>query len=219
MTPIYIVHYYELTDRRNYLEKALPSAHFITRYNFENLTSDQINSYNPCKDTWGIKSCSSGVFPEFRKLTPGMISCLMGHREVLRFISENDENAIILEDDAILNNGVNHEVLSGVVNNAPSHDILFLGGGFPHQIAPEVGVICPPYRKKGHPASNTVCAYAVTNAAAKKIVAGLETFTMPIDFELNYIMQKEDMEVWHHIPYLIREGSSIGIYKSSQERK
>jgi GR25 family glycosyltransferase involved in LPS biosynthesis len=220
MTPIFIVHYYKLSNRREYLQERLPSAHFVTRYSPEYLVDKQLSSYKPDEDKWTLK-CSNmyGDIPEFKQMSTGMISCTIAHREILRWVADNLESAIILEDDAILGAGVTHKVISDAVETAPDHDVLFLGGAFQHTVAPSKGLIIRPWILKGHPASNTVCAYAVTNMAARKIVDGLEEFTLPIDFELNHIMQKEDMRVWHHIPYLIREGSSLGIYNSSQERK
>lgn len=220
MIPIYIIHYYKLHSRREYLKNIL-QGHFVTRYCPEMLSHEEKQSYKADPELWKVR-CEDMYqeIPPFSPLKEGMVSCSIGHREVLKHISRNHDQAIILEDDAILNGNIAdvNSTLNVLINTAPKNwDVLFLGGAFPHTVAPSKGFMYP-WICKGHPASNTVCAYAVTKKSAGKLAESLEAFTLPIDFEFNYAMKKNDMSAWHLHPYFFLEGSSRGIYKTSQDR-
>lgn len=215
----YVIHYNKLTERKEYLQSKLPQAMFIDSYGQNDLTIEQELSYNPDPHLWR-KKCE-GMYteiPSFAKMTKGMISCTIGHRETLKLINKLKTSALVLEDDAILCHDFEYHF-----NNIHQYakdidwDIIFLGGAFPHTITKTIRQYGP-FLLKDHPASNTVCAYLIKPNIAGLIAAKLETFTLPVDFEVNYIMKEYNMNVWHVQPYLIREGTSAGFYKSSQER-
>jgi GR25 family glycosyltransferase involved in LPS biosynthesis len=221
MIPIYVIHYDKLVERREYLEKVLPQAHFITKYGRDSLAQSWFdNCYLEDEARWH-RHCM-GLYrecPPFSTLTKGMISCGIGHAETWDLVHEINEPALILEDDAILcNNFDSHfkEAWEGI-QKLPDWDVVFIGGAFPDDICKTLG-------KKGnlllkdHPASNTVCAYIIRPEAAANLYQKIYPFTLPIDFAMNYWMKKLSMKVWHVVPYIIREGTSAGFYKSSQVR-
>lgn len=221
MIPIYIIHYDKLTERRKYLSKALKQmdAAFVVHYGKEYLKQEHLDMYDPNEETWN-KQCR-GLYkevPPFAKLTKGMISCSVGHIKTLKHISYRGVPCLILEDDAVLCDNFQEE-LDKVLETMKEvkWDVVFIGGAFPHDICPTMATH-KNLLLKNHPASNTVCSYIVSPDAAFKLWYYLKNFTLPIDFAMNYVMKELNMKVWHVSPYLIREGTSAGIYKSSQER-
>jgi GR25 family glycosyltransferase involved in LPS biosynthesis len=66
--------------------------------------------------------------------------------------------------------------------------------------------------------SRTAGAYIISKQGAKKMLEHIIPFVFPIDFEMNYIFEKADMNVYYMEPPIIFEGSSRdngGQYKSS----
>lgn len=216
MIPIYIIHHKPLADRKQYLQSVLPWAQYIESSEYE---LGQVGS----PASW--KQRTSGLYSEeipYRQLSPGDIDCSTKHYEALTRISNLSVPGLILEDDAILLEGF-WECLEEVVQEKNSNkcEVLFIGGAFPHTVAPTLHYDPEsPFVLKGHPCSNTTCAYIVKPNVAAAIAHQLYKFgaVLPIDFEMNYIAKKLDLKVSHYLPYVVLEGSSAGYYRGSQSR-
>lgn len=214
MLPVFIIHHKPLAERKVYLDRVLPDAMYITDQNYIGLR------YHNDSDIWMEKSSDmyEGVIP-YRQLALGDISCANKHYEALGIASQLTVPSLILEDDAIILDGFN-ECLWEVIQkrNASLFDILFVGGAFPHTIAPTISQNGP-FIRKGHPCTNTVCSYIVKPDIATAIAHRLSKgITLPIDFEFNYILRELNLKVSHYLPYVIKEGSSAGYYGTSQQR-
>jgi len=216
MIPTYIIHHTPLKDRKEYLLRTLPWAQFI-----EN--SEYLISYHNDPTLW--ESRTSGLYSETipsRVLSGGDMDCTTKHFEALTRISNLSVPGLILEDDAILLEGF-WECLNETIQIKNSHlwDILFIGGAFPHTVAPTLSYDDKsPFVLKGHPCTNTVCSYIVKPKIATAIAHRLYKFgaALPIDFEFNYICRELGLMVCHYLPYVVQEGSSAGYYKGSQVR-
>lgn len=222
MIPTYVIHYDKLTERREYLEKMLPHAKFVTEFGQDKLGQSWFdNCYFEDKARWH-RQCE-GLYresPPFNKLTKGMISCGIGHIETWKRVADGGIPCIILEDDAILCNNFEEEYDKVAVNISKLNgnwDVIFIGGAFPHDICKTLAKK-ESLHLKDHPASNTVCGYIISPSAAELLYEKSYPFTLPIDFAMNYWMKKLCMKVWHVVPYIIREGTSAGFYQSSQVR-
>lgn len=221
MIPIYVIHYKPLVERKEYLSRLLPEAIFVDEYGQDKLGPLwYYHYYLPSEERWN-RECH-GLYaetPPFKILTKGMISCGIAHIEIWRRITDSDRISLILEDDAILCENFAQEWNKTLeeISMLNDWDLIFIGGAFPESICKTLG-------KKGnmllkdHPASNTVCAYIIHPNAARRLYKYLLNFTLPIDFSMNYAMKELNMRTWHVNPYIIREGTSAGYYKTSQER-
>jgi len=219
MIPIYVIHHKPLEDRKNYISRILPYAEFVESPSYS------VNLI-PTRSDWKNRTDGlySGEIP-FRDLSYGDMDCTSKHYTALTEISNLISPGLILEDDAILLNGF-YDCIKDVQQkkNSSMWDILFIGGAFPHTVAPSIysdfEEDMMPFIPKGHPCTNTVCSYIVKPDIAAAIAHHLYRYgaALPIDFEMNYICKELKLRVCHYLPYVVREGSSAGFYKGSQQR-
>lgn len=220
MTPIFVNHYPPSTDRKNYLKSVLTKVNWVTEPTKENLTETVKEEwYLDCENTW-IEKCSFfNNKSEYRKLTNGDIACSLGHINSWKlFLKTKQKYGLFLEDDVIINCEDVEEKILNITESAPEDaDVIFVGGGFNHyEVSRTLKVINKNYHLKMPPNTNCAISYILKTSAAKKIINHCKPFTMPIDFELNYIFKKLDLKVYHYIPYLMSEGSKTGEYSSIQ---
>lgn len=218
MIPTYVVHHDKLTDRYNSIMNG-PFKNFIRLVT----ESDYFvkNRYIPDEEIW-VHRCE-GLYPKippYRELRHGDKECSDKHLSILLQGQHLPGPFLVLEDDAIPNyhpvdifNGIEEILLN------KHWDVAVIGGAFDHTIAPTkwqdgnfIG--------KGHPSTNTVCAYIIRPYIASSLLHSILTngYTLPIDFEYNYWFKALNFRVVHYVPYLFTEGSSIGAFKGSQIR-
>lgn len=220
----YVIHYEALIDRKKYIQDAIDKKivydiSFISKWNRSDEKSKLYNNsitYLPDEEIW-IKKCKNYYTesPTFKHLSLGEIACGLNHIYIWEKIAEN-EDSLILEDDVIFCNNF-EQMFNLVISNKPNDlDVLFIGGGFYHEhVAKTISIHKMNYYKKSSPSTNTVCAYMLTKNAAQKLCNEVKDHTLPIDFEMNYLFDKLNFNVYHHVPYIVKVGSNEGIYKSS----
>jgi GR25 family glycosyltransferase involved in LPS biosynthesis len=229
----FIIHHPKLSDRRAYIESCrLNDICFITKYN--DGSCDPISTFNRyvySKHIWDLKC--KGKF-EFRLLNKGDIACIESHIEAWNRIAKLDDYAMVLEDDVQFSSQNSDPAITGrwfeqfvdgtnpasVMSRCPKpFDVLFIGGTFPHNTVSTTVYQTGNFHRKDHPATNTAFAYIIGPSAAKKLCKiALSGYSMPVDFEMNYWFDALDFIVYHHIPYIVTEGSATNVYKSSQLR-
>lgn len=219
----YIIHYPKLTERKKYIECAInelkiSNVSFISNYNRTDGETALYNNdikYLPDEKIWIEKSKNYYIeIPRFRILSLGEISCGLNHMHAWKKIATNGDG-LILEDDVIFCKNF-EQIFNQIVIDKPNDlDVLFIGGGFHHEHVAKTVAIKNNFYKKYHPSTNTVCAYLLTQRAAQKLCLEAKNHTMPIDFEMNYLFDKLNFNIYHHIPYIVKVGSSIGVYQSS----
>lgn len=223
MIPIYINHYKPLVERKKYLDAALngvSEVKWITEPDRSDI-DDNITKewYLPSEKIWKER-CKNyyDTVPDFRIQKAGDIACSLGHINAWKIFTTTHCNlGLFLEDDIILCDNF-YQNLNIVCENIPSDlDVLFIGGGFNHTVAP-TKLQNGNFILKDNPSTNCLCSYLITKNAAIKLLNVIKPFTLPIDFEANYWFDKLKFNVYHHIPYIAKEGSSLGIYKSTQTR-
>ena len=120
---IFVLHYSKLTERRASILKqfeaqGITDYEFIEVYDKDSLTPQEIDMFIP-----GYK--------------PSKISLILKHFHVVRRIQESYDQALVLEDDAILADGF-PALLEHYMTQVPStYDMVFLGNGCGMHIPPE----------------------------------------------------------------------------------
>ena len=218
----YVIHYPLLVERKEYIDSliakgTLGNVEYISTWNREFISQNQEPKYKPDENKW-IKKCKNyyAEIPPFRELKPGDIACTLNHVEAWKKVAEHGD-ALILEDDAIFCKNFN-SIFDQIVSTSPDFDVLFVGGAFYHESVAKTKSKFNDYHCKSHPSTNTICAYVLTKKSAKLLVKNFTEHTLPTDFEMNYWFDELNFNVYHHIPYLIKEGTSAGYYKTCQQR-
>jgi GR25 family glycosyltransferase involved in LPS biosynthesis len=219
---LYIVHYHLLTERLEYLTTKLGKLERYKIICIERDYPEQIGIHYRGIDVGKWISKCKYLYPSFprpRSLVRPEIACASTHFLAWEFhcASNDKEWALVIEDDATWDGDFltrAHEALE----NAPSiADAVFLGGGFPHESVSTTIGATPPYFLKKHPATNTVVGYALRTRILANLLNCCDEFTLPIDWELAYRLYFVNSVVFHHIPYLVQEGSK-SIYNSNVEK-
>lgn len=222
----HVIHYKKLTERKRYLEPLLQNAIWHDKIDRDTITKDEIDRYYVADiNEWYVRSKDMyKEDPTYRELKTGDVCCSISHVVAWDYFYKNDttDYGLFLEDDVILcDNFYTH--LNEVLKAINGFDAIFIGGGFPHTIAPTVNI-----KKisgydiitKTHPATNCLCSYVINKCLAEKMSNYLSKnkFVLPIDFEVNYMFKLFDAKIAHVMPMLCVEGSSSGYYSSAQSR-
>jgi GR25 family glycosyltransferase involved in LPS biosynthesis len=215
----YIIHYPKLTERKAYIEsRNLQDVEWVSKWNREDFAVEPPERYIACPKLWNRKLGDYyNSKADFRAMKPGDLACSENHIETWKMIADT-ETSLVLEDDAIFCNFFD-EIFDQTTLACPNFDVLFVGGAFYHEDVAKTTEQIGNFYKKSHPSTNTVCAYVLSKNAAQKLCKIAESgYTLPIDFEMNYWFDVLGFNVYHHIPYLIREGTNAGFYKTCQQR-
>ena len=110
--PVFIVHYKKLTERKEYLDKALKDNGFLNIHWFEDIdrdtmTQEQLNMYQYNPKKWMLDNATWEHYQSPpRQLALPEIACAVTHIEIYKYIVEhNIETALVLEDDCKLLDG------------------------------------------------------------------------------------------------------------------
>ena len=212
---IYITHYDKLTERKKHILEQLSrfnlECEFVSNYGKENLTNK-------------VKSM-------FRNLSDSEISISMHHLECYRrIVNNNDEYAIIFEDDVILHNDFKN-MIEKYINDLPEDwDMLFFGeGSGVHIPKSRISDECNIYVKstdlinknKDGINGSTRCAdsYLISKKCCQKILEKINKpgyiISMPFDHLLNYINFYNKFNIYWAEPTLTTQGTGNGTFKSS----
>tara|TARA_B100001113_G_scaffold166668_1_gene136384 strand:- start:4877 stop:5578 length:702 start_codon:yes stop_codon:yes gene_type:complete len=226
-TPVYIIHYSKLKDRKLYLDNFLDSNFkdfkFITDFDKEKLDIVNVNE-RYIEDPQVFKEKIFELWKldnlEYRKLSDAEISCFFKHIQALREVANSkSEFSLILEDDVIpvekFAKGYNKMINS--LSNL-NWDIVFIGSGIGKNfIYKKMGkkVLFSKPQKVEHPASNCADSYIVKKDVAKKLLSNFTTFHLSYDWELAYQMYKLELNVYWATRPLFKQGSKTGDYASA----
>jgi GR25 family glycosyltransferase involved in LPS biosynthesis len=206
-----IIHYTPLVERKKFMEDQMIlnklNYNFITTFDREELTINEINKFNTLK------------------LKMAEISLFLKHIEAFKTINEV---GLIFEDDAILCNNFNN-ILSQYISQIPQDwDFVFLGNGcnlhIPKQIT-DLDTNINVFIKSNLPTSwggngSTRCADSyLVNKKCVKILLGdfcLENkIDQPYDHWLNKIILKNNLKVYWIEPTIVSQGTENNMFKSS----
>jgi len=216
----FIVHNYNLVDRKNYLKLQLGSDNSFTFIEIENQEPSYGNEKYFGVDALSWKKKTKNLWtpiPSPRPLSLGEIACTASHFYIYeKYLKEcSEEWLVVIEDDAVFDCDLSNEIQKLISEEVPDRvDAIFIGGGYPHN---DVSLTIGGYKNffiKHHPATNTTVGYMMRRKMVTAIMDGFETFDLPIDYELAYLLMANNALVMHIHPYLISEGSK-SLYLSS----
>jgi len=228
---IYIVHWKELTDRKQYLDEQLSkySPIWIDFFDRNTVLEEEIRKiYKKDKNIWDSRVI--GLYnepPQYRDLRVSEICNSMSHIYAINhMIENNNECGLVLEDDVILTSNFFPFFDHYFEQTPDDFDIIFLGSSFSTEILDSVGcendkpkievqngVIV--YEKFRNPKTRTVDAYILTQSACQKLKTLTDEISLPYDFDLAYFIKVLDLKVYWWEPGLVFQGSQAGYYSSS----
>ena len=204
---VYIIHYKVLTNRKETILYQLQQNN-ITNYEFVECFDDK------------YKYKFDDNYKE------AMLSLTSKHFTIYKKIAENDECALILEDDVILNEDFSN-ILNKYVAQLPSdYDMLFLGDGCGYHIEKDrikediyVYEKCLyPTNWGGDGATRCTDSYIMSKKCAIKLSNYIDNLnykiTLNSDWWLNVAARDNNFKVYWAEPTIIINGSIRGYYKT-----
>jgi len=214
---VFVTHFSPLKERKINLEKTLKSNLIDVSW-VEKEPEDISSFYEFSEKNWlkKIEPFSYGTIISPRILKKSELSLAYKHIEIYKFIVKNNiQNALILEDDVILINNFVKNFNIYIENNPKNWDFIFLGSGCDLRIPIEQrqkNTLC---YLKDHPAAKCTDSYIININSAKNILNSIKKITLPIDFELNYLMWLNKCNVYWWEPPLVMQGSQCGLFNSA----
>lgn len=213
---IYIAHYSKLIERKLNLMSQTKAINLDCCWFEMEPTQSEIDIlYN--KNLWKPRILEmKNDFIQERQLKKSEISLEYKHLKIYEDIIKNNiDSALILEDDVILDNDFINKFNFNLSNTPKDWDVIFIGSGCDLHIPIEQQKPHTVAYKKEHPASKCTDSYIIKKTAVEKILKTLIPFCFPIDFELNYQMYINNLNVYWWEPSIVKQGSQNGLYGSS----
>ncbi|MDP3988894.1 MAG: hypothetical protein Q8P93_01515 [bacterium] len=219
---IYVVHYEKNRDRRSYLEPALAQyaneVEFCTYPCREELTQEVVDRYYIYDEAGRARATrlNRDFLPH---MDYGFVATTIGHFEIFKKAAkETTKNCLVLEDDTVLCQ--NFELFNDFLRRTPTdYEAIFIGGGcdlalqFHHRpLVP--GVIAYP-RTEDAGRTRSADAIIYSKGLIEKMVQRYQTFTQPIDWELELMLRELTARVYWWEPNLVVQGSGWGVYQSN----
>ena len=210
---IFVCHYSKLTDRKKHILNEF-QKHNITDYEF-------IEKYD--KDEITLEE--SNIFD--KQYMKSKMSLHLKHFYLYKIISEQYENALILEDDAILSDNFS-SILKHYISQIPeNYDMVFLGDGCnlhidKHNLIPNKNI----YEKYLHPPlwdgkNSTRCtdSYIISKKCAITFCNYINNLKnkidSPIDWWLHYAAMDNNLKIYWAEPTIVTQGSGNGLFKKT----
>ena len=218
MFKTYIMHYTPLSERKGFVLDQLSIAgisdfEFITEFDREDLTDEDLLKYDKDPDVHKRVSeisrrphgFAGSLQYNYEQMSLSSVSLNLKHLEAFkRFLDQDLDFALFLEDDCRFTNSTKVET---VIEEAPENwDVIFLGGAFSHGIITPISLVGGSYILAQHPSTNTTSSITYNKDSVRKILPHMESFCVPIDWQLNYAFYKANLNVYHTYPYLCTQG-------------
>jgi len=195
---VYICHWKKLKDRKNEIIKILKEEN-ILQYEFN-------EKYD--KDEWDIDELKKihpyafGKTPSGRYLNDSEISLLLKHYDIIRELSSNNvEYVLVLEDDAILCDDF-LDNLEKCFNELPKDWDLVWVGTCCDLHEPKIKNKLVYKTKRG---SRCTHAYLISKSCANKILNNINKITEAIDYSFNFFIKELDLNnYWIEPPLAIQ---------------
>ena len=216
----YVLHCKQLKERLLHIQRQLDKFNFnnitwFLDFDGNELTKDIVNKYYTM-DFWYdrfLPELYNNKVGHKRALGLGSISLCIKHINVYDLMAkENDEYALLLEDDVVLHDNFNN--IETYMQNAPSDwDMIFLGSGC--GLRPKFTTPDQVFYKKESPSTKCTDSFLIKKEAATKLRDNMIPFSLPIDFELNYHLHVLGFNVYWIDPPIVSQGSELGMFNST----
>jgi GR25 family glycosyltransferase involved in LPS biosynthesis len=209
---IFVVHYIKLVKRKEYIIKQL-NKHNLNDYEFIEIDRDELDNYDTSKFETNYDKCQ--------------IAISLSHFYAYKKISENYDNALILEDDVILHPNFTN-ILNVYLSQLPKdYDMLFIGNGCnlhipKNKLVPKKFIYekcLNPTKWGGDGASRCTDSYLMSKKCAIKICNYVNNLSykirLPIDWWLNLATRDNIFKVYWAEPTIVTQGTQNGLFVSS----
>jgi GR25 family glycosyltransferase involved in LPS biosynthesis len=226
---IYIIHYHQQVNRKQYLDSVLPLFNIPFEYRslydrkspeiFEEKYFDQTNENrqkrnNITEKYYRVFEEHTGCPLHWGERALAYRAATLEHYKTYEHILDNTQynNVLILEDDVRFKDNFLEKLDSHLRVIPDTCDICYIGSGCNLQL---------PYHTTNlvdkHPLYHSRCSdsYIVTRSALERIVKIALPFFAAIDWELNYIQAALKLNVYWSTDPITYQGSQHGYYKSS----
>ena len=208
MIPTYIIHVSEFKDRFKYLNGLLPEANWVTDYDIDDIPREIYRKYySQCEFDWSDRATHLGLINNYRRLDDCQVSRNLKHMQALEsFYDSGEQLGLIIQDNVVLSKHFTSEV-EYVEKHWPEYaDIVFLTGPEDLLYANYFGKdfyfredLEEPYCNSL--VLNNVDAYMITRESARLLMSKLTPFSMDIEYEYSYWMDKCGFTSPTFVPY------------------
>lgn len=208
---IYICHYPPLKDRKQYLDTALPELDIPYEF-FNHFNRDNVHNYKEhfSTDIEVLNFKNSKVAHKCNEplTSPSIMATTLEHIRIYNAIQKSRyEYHLVLEDDAILSSNFKEKLLNTIDNLPADWDIVYVSSGCENR--PKITSIDGSnFAKIETKNSWTANGYLIKKETAKKFIDNIRPIIMPIDFELNYLQNSLNMNVYWLVDSIVYEGSN-----------
>jgi len=205
---IYVIHYKKLVERKAHILEEF-KKHNITNFEFIDIDRDELQNYDVT------------IFE--KNYSKSQIAITLSHLSAYKEIVAKYNNALILEDDAILAENFSEKLNSYLAQIPETYDMVFLGDGCGMHIesqfiVPNLNVYDACIRKDGV-ATRCTDSYIVSKNCAKKIMNYIENLPYKIrnavDAWLNIVIRDNNLNVYWTEPTIVNQGTQYGKFQSS----
>jgi glycosyl transferase family 25 len=209
---IFVIHYKKLVDRKKHILEQF-EKHNISDYEFIEIDRDELYEHNICM---------------FQKnYSNSQIAISLSHFHAYKQISDNYDNGLIIEDDAVLSDDFT-DILNKYISQLPKdYDMLFIGDGCnlhieKHKLNPNQNIYekcLYPTSWGGDGASRCCDSYIISKNCANKLceyINNLEyKIDLPIDWWINVAARDNIFKVYWAEPTIVTQGTQNGLFTTS----
>lgn len=215
---IFVNHYSPLKERKIHILNSFKEAG-IENFKFIEEEPDGffLDKYDDSICSWRLKtSCLNyGGHIRYRRLSSSEISLFYKHFLCFTYMQKsNCDISLILEDDVLFPPDILKNINSILEEVEDDWDFIFLGNGCNLKISEDRIKIGKKCYLKSHPATKCTDSFLIKKSSSYKILKEMESYSLPIDFELNYILYKNNMKCYWIEPPIVTQGSQNGIFDS-----
>ena len=216
---IFIIHYKKLINRKRFIIEQLKKYNLLD-YEFIQIDRDELISNEL------YKKYSQHFHLNYHNT---LLSIFLSHFYAYKEVAEKYENALILEDDAILSDNFTN-ILDKYMNELPKdYDMLFIGDGCNLHIRRDFLIknkyiydrINEPTSREGCGFSRCTDSYIVSKKFAIKICEYFDStnyqIIQPNDVWLNTAILDNKFKVYWAEPTIVTQGTENGLFKSANE--
>ena len=195
---VYVAHCRALTDRERYLAAALRVC---------GMDAEWVEAM----DAVDVPQSLIRERVTNERLTRQEISLFLKHERIFRTIIERGQHAaLVLEDDVVLPADFCDRLALSVRRVPPDYDLVFLGASCDLHVKPQGDA---PFGAATR--SRSTCAYLVTAACCRMMLAAPGSISLPIDHHLDRLIKAMRLNVYWQEPPLLLQGSETGAYRHS----
>jgi len=218
---IFVINYYPLKERREYLNKRFKDLGIQNKVEWiiqrPGDYKKEIKKFSPLKKIWESANRHMDG-PKFFKLNEADINLIENHLKAYKkIIKRNLENVLILEDDVIISREFILRLKKCLDNLPDEYDIAYTDFGIGLRFTKRVSKL--KFLRYNGPLTRTTASYFISKNGAKKFLNNVRPI-LPIDWNMRYFERILQMKVYWLRGFLTYQGSIYGgHYKTSLQAR